>query len=243
MSKIKILVVEDEAVTSMLITDYLESLGYDVIEPVTNYEDAVEALINNEPDIAVLDIELEGEKSGIDLAAYIKENINIPFIFLTTKSDPRTIDHAKRLNPPAYLMKPFNSEDLYASIEIALYNFHPSKQKIENNYPIKSLLKKSIFIKDNNLFHKIHLTDILYAKSEHVYVELFTNSGRKFLIRSSMGKFFEDLPINFFRVHRSYTVNLDHLDSINSLYIIIKGQQIPIGKNYRDQLMALINIK
>ncbi|MCF8240128.1 MAG: response regulator [Melioribacteraceae bacterium] len=243
MSKIKILVVEDEAVTSMQITNSLETLGYNVLEPVTNYEDAVKSLINNEPDIAILDIELEGEKSGIDLAAYIKENISIPFIFLTTKSDPRTIDHAKRLNPPAYLMKPFSSEDLYASIEIALYNFHPSKQKLEHNYPIKSLLKKSIFIKDNNLFHKINLTDILYAKSDHVYVELFTNSGKSFLIRTSMGRFFEDLPENFFRVHRSYTINLNHLDSINSLYTIIKGKQIPIGKNYRDRLMTLINIK
>lgn len=243
MSKVKILVVEDEIITSMQISDLLDELGYDVIETVTNYESAVDSLVNKKPDLALLDIELEGEKSGIDIAHFIKENINIPYIFLTTKSDFRTIDSAKRLNPSAYLMKPFVSNDLYSSIEIALYNFNSSIQKLEENSHTKSWVSDSIFVKENKLFYKVKLTDILFAKSEHIYVELNTDSGKTFLIRSSLQSFIEDLPSNFFRVHRSYVVNLDQLESINSFYVKIKDQKIPIGKNYRDELMKKIKIK
>lgn len=93
------------------------------------------------------------------------------------------------------------------------------------------------------MFHKVKFSEILFAKSEHVYVELYTESGKKHLIRSSLSNFLENMPNVFFRVHRSYAINLDHLESINALYIIIKEHQIPIGKMYRDQLMQLIEIK
>lgn len=243
MAKVKIMVVEDEMVVSMMICDILEELGYDVLDPITNYESAVECLNRDMPDIALLDIDLASEKNGIDLAYYIKENINIPFIFLTSKSDPRTIEQAKKLNPPAYLVKPFKQEDLYTSIELALYNFQPAlhSQKKENFQ--NTIIKNAFFVKGTNLFHKVKFSEITYAKSDHVYVELYTLEGRRHLLRSSISNFTESLPDNFFRVHRSYTINLDHLESINNLYVIIKGQRIPIGKMYRDQLMQLIDIK
>lgn len=244
MSKIKILIVEDELIIAMQLSDLLEELGYEVLKSVTNYDSAVECLRKGEPDFAILDIQLEGKKTGIDLAKYIKNTINIPFIFLTSNADPDTVNQAKKLNPPAYLVKPFSKDDLYTSIELALYNYQTN---VPNNTQDKAspnlIVKDAFFVKSKNLFHKIKFNEITFAKSEHIYVEIHTSQGKCHLLRSSMNLFFEGLPGNFFRVHRSYIINLDFLEAINNLYVIIKGCQIPVGKNYRDLLLQNINIK
>lgn len=242
MGKVKILVVEDEIVIADNICDILEKLGYEVLEPVINYSEAIEQLETEKPDLALLDIQLAGKKDGIDLAWKIKEEYDIPFIFLTSNADPRTIERAKDLSPPAYLVKPFNRDDLYTSIELALHNFKAEEKKQDRSGE-EVILKDSIFIKDKNLFHKIKFADIKYLKSEHVYVELHTVSKKKYLIRSTMNDFVDSLPSNFYRTHRSYTVNLDYLDSINSRYILIDSEEVPIGKNYRDDLMQKIDIR
>ena len=94
----------------------------------------------------------------------------------------------------------------------------------------------------NHLFHKVKFADILYLKAEHVYVEIYISSGTKHLMRGSLTGFDVKLPANFFRTHRSFIINLDYLDAINNMYMIINGNEIPIGKNYREDLMKHINL-
>lgn len=242
MGKVKIQIVEDEIVIADNICSILENLGYEVLEPVINYSEAIEQLEEEKPDLSLLDIQLAGSKDGIDLAWKIKEDFDIPFIFLTSNADPRTIDRAKELSPPAYLVKPFNRDDLYTSIELALHNFRARTSQVATKGE-EVIIKDSIFVKDKNLFHKVKFADICFIKSEHVYVELYTISNKKYLIRTTMNDFVETLPKNFYRTHRSYTVNLDFLDTINSRYILINSVEVPIGKNYRDELMRRLDIR
>jgi len=245
MSKVKILVVEDEIVIADNICETLEDLGYEVFEPAINYTEALELLETEKPDLAMLDIQLAGAKDGIDLAWKIKESYDIPFIFLTSNADPRTVERAKKLTPPAYLVKPFVKDDLYTSIELALYNHYGENipQPNQADEVPQIVIKDAIFVKNKNLFQKVRFDDILFIKAEHVYVELYVKNGKTHLIRNSMNTFCERLPENFFRVHRSYAINLDHLDTINSSYVIIQANEIPIGKNYRDELMRMIRIE
>ncbi len=247
MEKVTIMVVEDEIVIADNICRTLKKLGYNTLEPVINYTEAVELLQHEQPDLVLLDIQLAGSKDGIDLAWKIKEDYNIPFIFLTSNADPRTVERAKRLTPPAYLVKPFNKDDLYTSVELALYNHQSSEQPVSKipeslNEERQLFIKESLFVKDKHLFHKVKLSDIQYVKSEHVYVEIHTVQGKKHLMRSTMNGFSERLPSNFFRVHRSYTINLNHLDTINSMNVYIGKAEIPIGRNYREELLTLINM-
>ncbi|NOX45694.1 MAG: response regulator transcription factor [Chlorobi bacterium] len=246
MNKVKILVVEDEIIIADDICDILSNLGYETLEPVINYTQAIKAIEDHHPDIAILDIQLAGKQDGIDLAWKIKEDYDLPFIFLTSNADPATVERAKKVTPPAYLVKPFNKDDLYTSIEMALYNYSVnsgfSKNPKGNIMDKDIILKDSFFIKKSHLFHKVKFQDIFYLKAEHVYVEIHTSSGTKHLSRGSLTGFEEKLPRNFFRVHRSFIINLDHLDAINNMYVIIDGNEIPIGKNYRDDLMKQINI-
>ncbi len=239
MSKIKIAVVEDEMIIANEICDILEELGYDVIEPCVTYGQAIEMLEVESPDIVLLDIQLAGKKDGIDVAWVIKENYSIPFIFLTSNSDKATLDRAKELNPSAYLVKPFKQEDLYTSIELAINKFET--ETLNNSQ--KKLITDALFVKHLNLYHKIPHQDITHLKSEHNYIEIYTKGGQKFVHRSTMGNLIKKLPKNLLhQVQRSYMVNPKYISAINSTFIVVGEDRIPIGRKYRKDLLDSINI-
>ena len=240
MAKIKILVVEDEIIIADNICYVLDDLGYQAFEPAINFSQAVESLENNKPDIAILDIQLVGKKDGIDLAYKIKQDYNIPFIFLTSNSDISTIERVKKLDPHAFLVKPFNREELFASIEIALHNFVKGKDPLKSEDNI--VIKDALFVKTNRSFEKICFSDILFLKSDHVYVEIHTLQKRTFLMRGSMQSCLDKLSDKFFRTHRSYIINLEHLNSFTSTEVDIEGEIVPIGKDYWSKLIKRVRI-
>jgi DNA-binding LytR/AlgR family response regulator len=239
MSKVKILVVEDEIIIADHICDTLDDLGYDALEPVINYTEALEAIEAEKPDLAILDIQLSGKKTGIDVAEQIRKNYDFPFIFLTSNSDPLTVSQAKKVMPPAYLVKPFTKDELYSSIEIALYNY--SKRIGEVNEE-ELIIKDAFFIKEKNIFIKLKFEDILFIKSDHVYAEIQLVNNQKHLIRGNLNKIITKLNKKFVRVHRSYIVNLDYLEQIDQSTIVILNHNIPIGKKYKDDLLQKINL-
>lgn len=122
MTGIKILIVEDEPLIAKNIGMYLNNNDYEVAGIAYDPEDAFYQLKKQQPDFAILDINLESEKTGIDVADYINRNNFIPFIYLTSYSDKETIEKAKQTNPAGFIVKPFNEKTLYATIEIALSN-------------------------------------------------------------------------------------------------------------------------
>ena len=120
---IKILIVEDNVIIADDMQSMLEEIGYEIVDNVIVYEQAVEVLKSQEVDLVLIDIILASDKTGIDLGKHIRDNYNIPFIFVTSNSDRATVENAKTVKPNGYLVKPFEQQDLYTSIEIALSNF------------------------------------------------------------------------------------------------------------------------
>lgn len=246
MGKIKILVVEDELIIADNICEILEELGYEVLEPAVSYTEALEILAEEKPDLALLDIQLAGRRDGIDLAWKIRDNYDIPFIFLTSNADAATVERAKKVSPPAYLLKPFNKNDLYTSIEIALYNYSENKEgrvteKEETKAVEDIVLKDALFIKHKQSFEKVKFEDILFLKSEHVYVNVVT-VHQQYLIRGSLSKLIKRVPNYFFKIHRSYIVNLNAIDSISFINLKIGKHELPFGKGYRAELLNKIDI-
>lgn len=239
MDKIKILVVEDEIIIADNLCGVIEELGYEALEPALNYTEALEFIAEEKPDIAILDIQLGGKKTGIDVAKEIIENYNFPYIFLTSNSDEATIREVKALNPPAYLLKPFTKEELYASIEIVMHNF--SENKVSSQKQSEST-QDWLFVKEKGVYKKVVLKDILYLKSEHVYTELFLKNNGNQLIRTSLNSIINNLNSNFIRVHRSYVININCLDEINGASVKIDGNIIPIGNTYKDDLFNRLNL-
>jgi len=122
MSKVNILIVEDEPLVAEDIAGHLEFLGFGVATIVHSGEDALDYLKTHKPEAALLDITLSGTKDGIEVAQYINENNKIPFVYLTSHADRSTIDRVKSTHPGGYLVKPFDENDLLTCIELALSN-------------------------------------------------------------------------------------------------------------------------
>jgi DNA-binding NarL/FixJ family response regulator len=131
MKKIKVGIVEDEMIIAETISLSLKKLGYLPSVPALSYESAIRMLEEDRPDIVLLDINLNDEFDGVDLAHYINANFSMPIIFLTANSDRNTIERSKQTRPNAFLVKPFSNEDLYTAIEISLFNHENRKDQVQ----------------------------------------------------------------------------------------------------------------
>ena len=121
--KVKVLIVEDEPLIAENLAMYLNNHDFEVAGIAYDYDEGIQQLQKTKPDIALLDINLEGDKDGIDLGAYIFSTIKIPFVFLTSYSDKNTLDRAKKIQPSGYLVKTFHEKSLLTTLEISLANF------------------------------------------------------------------------------------------------------------------------
>ena len=247
---IRILIVEDNVIIADDMQSMLEEIGYEIVDNVIVYEQAVEVLKNHEVDLVLIDIILASDKTGIDLGKHIREKYDIPFIFVTSNSDRATVENAKTVQPNGYLVKPFEQQDLYTSIEIALSNFEQGKkggstqakeEEVGEGFTSNSVLKDSIFVKKQHLYYRIYFDDIRFIKADNVYLEVNTKD-KKFLVRSPLKTYLEKLPRNkFYRAHKSYIVNVDHIDAINSKDILINETLIPISKDFKEFIISSMN--
>jgi RNA polymerase sigma factor (sigma-70 family) len=123
MSEVRVLIVEDEPVIAEHIAMYLNNNDFRVSGMAYDIEEARNQLMQNTPDVVLLDINLGCQEDGIDLAAFINKKYNLPLLFLTSHTDKKTMDRAKEVEPGGFLVKPFNERGLLASLEIAISNF------------------------------------------------------------------------------------------------------------------------
>jgi DNA-binding LytR/AlgR family response regulator len=244
---IKILIVEDELIIAQDMIDILEKMGYEVMDNAMDAQETFEILEKNTPDLILLDINLSGRRDGIDIAKEINEKYKIPFIFTTSYTDGATIDRAKEVRPLNYLVKPFKPEQLYTAIEIAMNNLSKEQNKIlpiaeEQSEEEGLVLKDALFIKDKYRYTKLMLNDILWIKADGNYLELHTSKKRE-VIRATLNNFLLKLQnSNFFRTHKSYAVNLDYLTSFEPTIVTILDTEIPITKQYSDELVKRLNV-
>ena len=129
MSKIKVLIVEDDRLIAENSAIMLEKIGYESCNICNNAEDAIQSIQEDRPDIVLVDILLTGKLDGITLAGELRQNFDIPFVYVTATYDDHILERAKLTSPYGYIIKPFNERDLHSNIEMALYKFG-SERKI-----------------------------------------------------------------------------------------------------------------
>ncbi len=127
--KARILIVEDEDIVVFDIELILEAAGFDVVGSASSAVKAIQKLNEEQIDLAILDIRLEGKIDGITLADTISKIYKIPVIFLTAFSCKKILDRAKISTHYGFLVKPFNPETLVSNIEIALYKHKSAEEK------------------------------------------------------------------------------------------------------------------
>lgn len=129
MSHERILIVDDEFIIGGAIASRLGALDYVVVGQATSVSEALHMAKNLRPDLILMDINLHDRVDGVDLATVISKTLNIPIIFLTAYSDPKTLERAAKSLPYGYIVKPFTDAVLRSSIEIALSRYRHDYDK------------------------------------------------------------------------------------------------------------------
>lgn len=249
MPKTNVLVVEDESIVSKDIQHSLKKLGYNVVGAASTGERAFELAASEKPDIILMDIMLKGDMNGIDTAQKVKEDLQIPVIYLTAYADESTLEKAKVTEPYGYIIKPFKEVDLHTSIEMALYKFSKEKEVLKARDLFYSLIenkdsKDFIFVKSKSRLVKIKTSDIYFVEALKDYVVINTLDSR-YTIHSTMKDIVAKLEAdNFIRVHRSFIVRLDKISSIEypNLHLENDKKIIPIGGSFKDDLIKKLNL-
>lgn len=245
MAGIKVVLVEDDWIIAKEIAYNLQDLGFEVAGSFDSAEEAYRQIKLLLPDLVILDIDLSGEMTGIELATQLKKDGNIPFIFLTALADSQTVEKAKLAEPYAYLVKPVALETLYSTIEITLHNaarrnadIASTATSINHNLTFDD----SIFVKNKKRLEKVLLKDILWVEAYDIYAMIKTGNGQ-YLLSHSLKTVEEKFPSShFIRVHRSFLVNKEKIDAIEESDVVIANTAIPVGKTYREGLMKKLSV-
>lgn len=245
MKKISILLVEDEPIIAADLEDRLDEMGFEVVYSCTSGEEALIAFREHLPDLVLLDIQLEGEWDGIQTAGKLLEIRSVPIIFLTSNADEATFNRAKSTQPAAYLSKPFRGKDLKHAIELAITKklaLTEKPSKTEKEESDAHLYSDRLFIRVKDRMVRIYLQEILWLEADDYYCKMATRE-REYLVTQTLKQMFESLSgiPDFMRIHRSYIVNIRHIEEIGDQFVVVHKKQIPINKAAKDELLTLLH--
>jgi putative two-component system response regulator len=133
MAKARIMIVEDEGIIGGYIKRVLQDMGYAVSRVVSSGEEAIKKAQEDNPDLILMDIVLQGEMDGIEAASQIRSRFNIPVLYLTAYTNKKMLERAKITEPFGYIVKPFQERELHSNIEMALYK-HKAERKLKESY-------------------------------------------------------------------------------------------------------------
>lgn len=236
-----ILVVEDEPLIAEDICDTLNDAGYGISGIAYNAKDALRILESHSPSLALLDINLDGDMNGLELAAIIAADHEIPFIFLTSYTDKETLSKIAELGADSYITKPFNEQELITNIALAIARHKKTSRHLASVEPSDDG-EKQFFVKKGNSLIRIALSDVKYAQAFDNYTYLITDKD-KILIPITLKKISERLHTrNFFRTHRSYMVNLDLVEEICDDHVRLKNLELPLSRSGKVELLKYIEM-
>ena len=241
---IKILVVEDEMIIAAKISMQLTNLGYEVTGILPGGEEALLHVEENKPDIVLMDIHLKGVMNGIDTAIQMQKNADIPVIFLTANVDEGTFNKAKLAKPYAFLAKPYKQIDLQRAIELTISRLATPENTVpadEHGAGDESfILSDRIFVRQREKMIKIIVADILYIEADRNYCRIFTKTN-EYLLCITLKAIEEKISRRLFlRVHRSYIINLSHIDAVAEDHVIINQKAMPVSEGLKDKLLQRI---
>jgi DNA-binding response OmpR family regulator len=116
----RVLIVEDETLIAEELRERLSQFGYSVIAAVETADEGIAIATRERPDLVLMDIRLKGEKDGVQAAQEIRQQVDIPIVYVTAYSDRLTVDRARQTEYDAYILKPFHRRELQSTIEVAM---------------------------------------------------------------------------------------------------------------------------
>jgi DNA-binding LytR/AlgR family response regulator len=231
--KINCVIIDDEPLAIRAVENHLKEFqNFEVIATFNNPLEALSLLEKGEVDVLFLDINMP-KMSGLDFAKSLNSKTNI---VITTAYREYAVE-SYDLNVLDYLVKPIPFNRFLKTINKVNQQvfLKESKQKDDtiNN-------ESFIFLKVDKKLVKIKFEDILYIESLKDYIKVFTATGN-FLVHKSLTSITEELPdTNFIRIHRSYTIAIDKVKSVEGNLVEVANTRIPIGRKYVNHAKRII---
>lgn len=221
----KCLIVDDDLMSLSALKHFVERTdGLELAEACTNADDAGAALRKDDIDVIFLDVEMPGT-TGLELLDSLSQT---PQIILVSSEAKYAVD-SYNYSVTDFLLKPVPYTRFLKAIDKIKHTMH------------RFVTPAEMFVKVDQKLVRLKLEDILYIEALADYIIIHTES-RKYIVHSTMKGIEARLPLDrFVRVHRSYIVNMDRLDSIEDNSVLVHKKPLPIGGKFKDTLLTRIN--
>jgi DNA-binding LytR/AlgR family response regulator len=244
---IKCLIVDDEPLALHVLEDYISKIPFlQLVKATTNPIEALQLVQDKAAELVFLDVQMP-ELTGIQ---FLKIANGKAKVILTT-AYPQYALEGYELDVIDYLLKPIAFERFYKAVQKAQAVLQPaaalapapSPAQPEPQQPSQDFLSDFIFVKTEHKIQKVYLNDILFIEGLKDYISIFTPAERIITLQN-MKKMEDALPPKYFiRVHKSYIVSINKIDSIERSRIFIGDKVIPVGDTYRDEFFKIIEGK
>lgn len=241
---IRCIIVDDEPLALHVLEDYMSKIPFlRLVKATTNPIEALTLVQEGNVDLVFLDVQMP-ELTGIQ---FLKISNGKAKVILTT-AYPQYALEGYDLDVIDYLLKPIAFDRFFKSVQKAQTVLQPAASakpaavepapKQQNDF-----LSDFIFVKTEHKIQKVYLNDILFIEGLKDYISIFTTTERIITLQN-MKKMEDALPEKHFtRVHKSYIVAINKIDSIERSRIFIKDKIIPVGDTYRDDFFKIIDGK
>lgn len=237
---IKAIIVDDEPLALDVLETYIEQMpNVELVQKCENAIEANEALKNHKVDLMFLDIQMP-QITGVE---FLKSLKNPPAVIFTT-AYPEYAVEGFELDAADYLLKPISMDRFMKAVNKVSEKLTGSSASSSG---VVEMEGDFIFVKADKKLIKVDFDDILYIEGLKDYVIIRQTAGRVITLQT-MKSLEDKLPDTIFkRIHRSYIVNINKINAVvgNMLEVTEKGatKHLPIGKNYREELLKIINLK
>lgn len=225
----KCLVVDDDELSRNIIEDLIAGTDLTLVKSCSSAIEAFNILKAEKIDLLFLDVDMP-QMSGIDL---LKSLTELPQVILITAHAKYAVE-SYEYNVTDFVVKPITHARFLKAVDKAKKNLQEST--------LEGTGSSTIFVKADSRLVQLPVDNIQYIEALGNYVNIYTNSGRYTVLTTMKEVEAKLLPPVFARVHRSFIVKVDKIESIEDNFINIGGKSIPIGKNYKEELMKGINL-
>jgi DNA-binding LytR/AlgR family response regulator len=220
----KCLIVDDEAPARALLEEFVSRIPY--LTSVGSFKNPLEAVAliqNKEVDILFLDIMMPDIKG----TSFVQTLTHQPEVIFTTAYSEYALE-SYQLNVTDYLLKPFSFERFNQAVNKAIGNLAHQSPVTQN---------QTLVIHSDHKIFRLNTSDVLYIEGLKEYVSYYTLEGKRIISLQSLKSIEASLgTAGFMRTHRSYIVNLEHVDYMEGSSLLIKEKRIPIGRMYLDEV-------
>lgn len=231
---ISALIIDDEPLARNIIKEYSRNIP--ALKIAGECSDAVEAslfLHQHQTDLIFLDINMP-KISGID---FLRNLVHPPMVILTTAYSEYALE-GYELNIIDYLKKPFSFERFFKAY-LKAEDYFQIRKNFQPDIELKNQ-KDFIFLKSDKKNIKINVSEICFIEGLGDYIKVYTTT-QKFISNLSMKKITDCLPLEkFLRIHKSYIVAIDKIESLEGNLVKINNSKLPVGNNYKNDLLNLI---